>query len=76
MNKIDKATSENSVEIKKFTLPTVPSEDERKKRNRQNKENSIQTKTKIDQPGLDAIETADRENKERLIRNVVNPTDS
>ena len=76
MNKIDKATSENSAEIKKFTLPTVPSEDERKKRNRQNKENSIQTKTKIDQPGLDAIETADRENKERLIRNVVNPTDS
>ena len=76
MNKRDKATSENSVEIKKFTLPTVPSEDERKKRNRQNKENSIQTKTKIDQPDLDAIETADRENKERLIRNVVNPTDS
>ena len=76
MNKIDKATSENRTEIKKFTLPTVPSEDEKKKRNRQNKENSIQTKTEIDQPDLDAIETADRENKERLIRNVVNPTDS
>ena len=76
MNKIDKATSENSAEIKKFTLPTVPSEDERKKRNRQNKENPIQTKIEIYQPDLDAIETADRENKERLIRNVVNPTDS
>ena len=48
----------------------------KKKRNRQNKENSIQTKTEIDQPDLDAIETADKENKERLIRNVVNPTDS
>ena len=76
MNKIDKATIENSAEIKKFTLPTVPSEDERKKRNRQNKENPIQTKIEIYQPDLDAIETADRENKERLIRNVVNPTDS
>ena len=76
MNKIDKATSENSAEIKKFTLPTVPWEDERKKRNRQNKENPIQSKIEIYQPDLDAIETADRENKERLIRNVVNPTDS
>ena len=48
----------------------------KKKRNRQNKENSIQTKIEIDQPDLDEIETADRENKERLIRNVVNPTNS
>ena len=38
MDEIDKTTTENSVEIKKFTLPTVPSEDETRKRNRQNKE--------------------------------------
>ena len=29
----------------------------------------------IDQPDLDAIERADRENKERLIRNIANPTE-
>ena len=28
MDEIDKATTENSVEIKKITPPTVPSEDE------------------------------------------------
>ena len=27
----------------------------------------------IDQPDLDAIEGADRKNKERLIRNIINP---
>ena len=29
----------------------------------------------IDQPDLDAIEGADRKNKERLIRNIINPTE-
>ena len=29
----------------------------------------------IDQPDLDVIERADRENRERLIRNIVNPTE-
>ena len=71
MDEIDKRTTENSNELKNFTLPTVPSEDEIKKRNTQNKENFIQTKMEIDQSDLDAIERADRENKERLIRNVM-----
>ena len=31
MDEIDKTTTQNSVEIKKFTPPTVPSEDEIKK---------------------------------------------
>ena len=48
---------------KRFTLPTVPPEDEIKKRNRQNKESFIQTKMEIDQPDLDTIERADRENR-------------
>ena len=43
MDEIAKATIENSVEIKKVTPPTVPSEDEIKKRNRQNKESFMQT---------------------------------
>ena len=30
----------------------------------------------IDQPDLDAIERADRENKEGLIRNIANPTEA
>ena len=59
IDEIDKAKSEDSVEIKKITPPTVPSEDEIRKRNRQNKENFIQTKMEIDQPDLDAIERAD-----------------
>ena len=42
---------------------------------RQNKESLIQTKMEIDQPDLDAKERADRENKERLVRNIVNPTE-
>ena len=29
----------------------------------------------IDQPDLDAIERADRENEEMLIRNILNPTE-
>ena len=62
--------TENSTEVKKITLPTVPSEDD-EKRYRQNKENFIQTKTEIDQTDLDAIERADRENREILIRNIV-----
>ena len=66
--------TENSTEIKKITLPTVPSEDD-EKRYRQNKENFIQTKTEIDQTDLDAIERADRENREILIRNIVKPTE-
>ena len=56
MDETDKATAEDSIEIKTFTPPTVPSEDEIKKRNRQNKEILIQTKMEIDQPDLDAIE--------------------
>ena len=56
MDEIDKATTEDSIEIKTFTPLTVPSEDEIKKRNRQNKEILIQTKMEIDQPDLDAIE--------------------
>ena len=56
MDEIDKATTEDSIEIKTFTPPTVPSEDEIKKRNRQNKEILIQTKMEIDRPDLDAIE--------------------
>ena len=66
MDEIDKATTEDSIEIKTFTLPTVPSEDEIKKRNRQNKEIFMQTKMEIeknlhtikliDQPDIDAIE--------------------
>ena len=43
MDEITKATTEDSVEIKKVTPPTVPSEDEIKKRNRQNKESFMQT---------------------------------
>ena len=42
---------------------------------RQNKESLIQTKMEIDQPDLDAKERADRENQERLVRNIVNPTE-
>ena len=56
MDEIAKATTEDSVEIKKVAPPTVPSEDEIKKRNRQNKEILIQTKMEIDRPDLDAIE--------------------
>ena len=43
MDEIAKATTEDSVEIKKVAPPTVPSEDEIKKRNRQNKESFMQT---------------------------------
>ena len=75
MDEIDKTTTEDSVETKKSTPPTVPSEDEVRKRNRQIKESFIQTKMEIDQPDLYAIERADRENKERLIRHIVNPTE-
>ena len=75
MDEIDKATTEINVEIKRFTPPTVAPEDEIRKRNRQEKENFIQTEMEIDQPDLHAIERADRENKERLIRNIVNPTE-
>ena len=73
MDETDKRTTENSNELKNFTPPTVPSEDEIKKANMQNKENFIQIKMEIDQSDLDAIERAGRENKERLIRNIVNP---
>ena len=38
MDEIDKATTEDSVEIKKITPSAVPSESEIEKRNRQNKE--------------------------------------
>ena len=73
LDETDKRTTENSNELKNFTPPTVPSEDEIKKANMQNKENFIQTKMEIDQSDLDTKERADRENKERLIRNIVNP---
>ena len=65
--------TEKSTEVKKITLSTVPSEDD-EKRYVQNKENVIQT-TEIDQTDLDAIERADRENREILIRNIVKPTE-
>ena len=74
MDEIDKAATEDSVEIKEITPPSVSSEDEIKKRNRQNKESFMQTKMEIDLPHLDLIERTDRENKERLIRNIVNQT--
>ena len=35
----------------------------------------MQTKMEIDQRDLDAIERSVRENKERLIRNIVNPAE-
>ena len=42
----------------------------KKKRNRQKKKSLKQIKMEIDQPDLDAVERADRENEERLIRNI------
>ena len=48
MDEIDKATTENSNEIKKFTPPTVPSEDEiRKKEIRKIRKISYKLKWKL-----------------------------
>ena len=58
-----------------FIPPTVSLEDEIRERNKQDKENFLQTKVEIEQTDLDAIEKADREDKERLIRKLVDPTD-
>ena len=74
MDEIDKATTEKSIEIKKLHRHCTIRR-WNKKMSRQNKESLIQTKMEIDQPDLDAKERADRENKERLVRNIVNPTE-
>ena len=58
-----------------FIPPTVSLEDEIRERNKQDKENFMETKVEIEQTDLDAIEKADREDKERLIRKLVDPTD-
>ena len=47
MDEIDKAATEDSVEIKEITPPSVSSEDEIKKRNRQNKKASYKLKWKL-----------------------------
>ena len=47
MDEMDKATTENSVDIKKITPSTVRSEYKTKIRNRQNKENSCKLKWKL-----------------------------
>ena len=59
INEIYQAMTENNIEITNFIPSTVPSEDEIRKRNTQDKENFIQTK--IDQPDPDTIERAYRE---------------
>ena len=56
-----------------FILPTALLETDIRERNRRDRENSIQTKIEIEQTDLDAIERVDRENKERLIRDIVDP---
>ena len=67
INGIDRATTEQDVEIMNFVLPTVSLQDEIRERNKQEKENLIQTKFEIQQTDLDAIKNADREDKERLV---------
>ena len=47
MDEIDKAATEDSAEIKEITPPSVSSEDEIKKRNRQNKKASYKLKWKL-----------------------------
>ena len=74
MNEIVRAETEN-IEIIDFISPNVPSEEEIRKRNRQDKENFIQTKLKIEQSELETIEKINRENKERLIRGIDDQTD-
>ena len=75
INEIDTAMTKNNVEITNFIPPTVRSEHEIRKRNRQDNESFMQTKIEIDERDLDAIERADSENKEKLMRNNVNPTE-
>ena len=73
VDKIHKVTTENSNEIKRIDTANCTIRRWNKKKETQNKGNFIQTKMEIDQSDLDAIERSDRENKERLIRNIVNP---
>ena len=73
MDEIDKVTTENSVEIKKNYTANCTIRRWNKKGNRQNKESFTPTKMEIDQPDFGAIERTDWENKERLIRKIVNP---
>ena len=56
-----------------FIPPTALIETDIRERNRRDRENFIQTKIEIEQTDLDAIERVDRENKERLIRDIVDP---
>ena len=58
-----------------FIPLTVSLEDEIREKSKQDKENFIKSKVEIEQIDLDAIEKADRENKERLIRKIVDQTD-
>ena len=71
VDKIHKVKTENSNEIKRIYTANCTIRRWNKKKETQNKGNFIQTKMEIDQSDLDAIERADRENKERLIRNVI-----
>lgn len=74
MNEIVRVETEN-VEIIDFIPPNVPSEEEIRKRNRQDKENFIQIKLKIERSDPETIEKINRENNERLIRGIVDQTD-
>lgn len=74
MNEIVRVETEN-VEIIDFVPPNVPSEEEIRKRNRQDKENFIQIKLKIERSDPETIEKINRENNERLIRGIVDQTD-
>ena len=58
-----------------FIPLTVSLEDEIREKSKQDKENFIKTKVEIEQIDVDAIEKADRENKKRLIRKIVDQTD-
>ena len=58
-----------------FIPLTISLEDEIREKSKQDKENFIKSKVEIEQIDLDAIEKADRENKERLIRKIVDQTD-
>ena len=75
INKIDRAITEKDVEIMTFIPPTVSLEGEIIETNKQDKENFIPTKLEIEETNLDAIEKSDREDKERLIRKIVDPAE-
>ena len=74
MNEIVRAETEN-VEIIDFIPPNVPSGEEIRKRNIQDKENFIQIKLKIKRSDPETIEKINRESNERLIRGIVDQTD-